>query len=64
MLLAKMAMLAAVLGLGACAAIAPTPVSTSQAHDAVLEQAAEPPAVITAGPVGYGGRLMQPSRLP
>jgi hypothetical protein len=57
MLLAKMTMLAAVLALGACAAIAPALVATSQVRE-------EPAAVITAGPVGYGGRLMQPSRLP
>jgi hypothetical protein len=57
MLLAKMTMLAALLALGACAAIAPAPVATSQVPE-------EPAAVITAGPVGYGGRLMQPSRLP
>jgi hypothetical protein len=57
MLLAKMTMLAALLALGACAAIAPAPVATSQVPE-------EPAAVITAGPVGYGGRLMQPPRLP
>jgi hypothetical protein len=84
MLVIKITALIAALALGACAAIAPTAVATSQAQDAAPKQAAtkpnehiapeaailkpfppdEPPAVITAGPVGYGGRLTQPSRLP
>ena len=59
MLFAKMTALAAVLALGACAAIDhPTPVATSQPQDAITPEIPnlkpfppeEPPAVITASP--------------